>query len=274
MLRHNSVALFAIGIIFRLVCSASADDTNVQVADLEVGNTVGLYAKLTNCSEATVTVTATLENMTSSKPLPFTVDVLGDKLVGLLLFTVQNPDQPHHCSFHFDWKAGGMLKYKPKSYIYQLPFRDGPLKVIQGPHGSFSHYQGSGDEEAIDFAMPIGTEVYPARAGTVVAFRCDCKKGGPDVTFKKDVNYVTIKHDDGTFAEYGHLNNNGILVKLGDQVTPGKPIAYSGFTGWTTQPHLHFEVFYNESGRARKTLSVKFRLPSGRTLKPKWGQKQ
>jgi len=55
-------------------------------------------------------------------------------------------------------------------------------------------------------------------------------------------NYLTILHEDGTYADYLHLQFEGVTVELGDKVEAGDPIALSGNTGWSTGPHLHFIV--------------------------------
>ncbi len=67
-----------------------------------------------------------------------------------------------------------------------------------------------------------------------------------------------MKHDDGTFADYAYLKHNGVLVRLGDRVTPTRPIAYSGNTGYTRGPSLHLAVFNTLSGFREVTWPVKF----------------
>ena len=54
-------------------------------------------------------------------------------------------------------------------------------------------------------------------------------------------NYVVILHSDGTYATlYGHMSS--AVVQVGQSVTQGQTIGYGGTTGWSTGPHLHFEV--------------------------------
>lgn len=55
-------------------------------------------------------------------------------------------------------------------------------------------------------------------------------------------NRITVYHHSGLLTEYLHLTYNGTLVSLGDFVKRGQPIGLSGMTGFTTGPHLHFDV--------------------------------
>ena len=56
---------------------------------------------------------------------------------------------------------------------------------------------------------------------------------------------VMINHGNGIVTLYGH--NSKILVSEGDLVQQGQPIALAGSTGYSTGPHCHFEVRYNDS---------------------------
>lgn len=92
-----------------------------------------------------------------------------------------------------------------------------------------------------DFAIPIGSTVCTAAPGEVVSIRSEFNRGG-----KK----IFIDHGNGLMTTYAHLAR--ILVKVGDLVQRGQPIAlsgYSGIDGMITYPfgvpHLHFNVWLN-----------------------------
>ncbi len=93
----------------------------------------------------------------------------------------------------------------------------------QGLHG----YNG------VDFGANVGTTVLAAAAGDVIIARSGGWNGGYG-------NYIVISHANGTQTLYGHLSR--IIVEQGDRVYRGQTIGYSGNTGKSTGPHLHFEV--------------------------------
>ena len=57
--------------------------------------------------------------------------------------------------------------------------------------------------------------------------------------------YVKIDHGNGMQTLYAHCKAGSLMVKAGDKVTAGQPIARIGMTGFATGPHLHFEVIIN-----------------------------
>lgn len=123
-------------------------------------------------------------------------------------------------------------------YIYDLPFSEGTRhKIVQGYGGMFSHE----NKAALDFDMPEGTRIYAAREGVIYRFKDDSNEGGPFLKYEKKANYIIIKHNDGSFGCYWHLQKNGVVVKKGI-VAKGQLIGYSGNTGFALQPHLHFAV--------------------------------
>jgi murein DD-endopeptidase MepM/ murein hydrolase activator NlpD len=83
----------------------------------------------------------------------------------------------------------------------------------------------------IDIAGPTGTPIVAAAPGTVTYARWNSGGYG---------NLVEITHPDGSLTLYAH--NNRILVSEGQQVSQGQQIAEMGSTGFSTGPHLHFEI--------------------------------
>lgn len=123
-------------------------------------------------------------------------------------------------------------------FIYELPFKKGSkYKVLQGYGGLFTHQYTA----ALDFEMPVGSPIYAARSGIVYSFKENSDEGGIFSKYKNKANYIIIKHDDGSFGCYWHLQKNGVLVKKG-KVKAGQQIGISGATGQSFRPHLHFSV--------------------------------
>jgi len=112
--------------------------------------------------------------------------------------------------------------------------------VIQGVGGRFSHY--GMNYYAVDFAMPEGSVVCAAAAGRVVCVQQRFKTNTMDPTARTRANRIVIDHGNGYFTQYLHLLHNSALVKEGDIVTQGQPIGRSGNTGYSSQPHLHFQL--------------------------------
>jgi murein DD-endopeptidase MepM/ murein hydrolase activator NlpD len=96
--------------------------------------------------------------------------------------------------------------------------------------------------------------------------RDDSDKGGPSREYEGCANYILIRHADGTLANYAHLQKNGGLVKAGQHVRAGEQIGWSGNTGFSTGPHLHFCVFKTRSGSERKSLPVLFSTDQGQGI--------
>jgi murein DD-endopeptidase MepM/ murein hydrolase activator NlpD len=89
---------------------------------------------------------------------------------------------------------------------------------------------GSVNHPGFDLAASSGTEVAAAAGGTVV-------HAGPAGSYG---NLVTVRHDNGFETRYAHLSE--VDVKVGDVVQAGAELGKVGTTGYSTGPHLHFEI--------------------------------
>jgi murein DD-endopeptidase MepM/ murein hydrolase activator NlpD len=142
----------------------------------------------------------------------------------------------------FFWAPGNMLAVHKVDAIYQYPYGKGDnFPIVQGFGGGYSHSGAS--KYAVDFAMPIGTPIHAARAGVVIDMVEQHTRGGASRKYAKYANYVVILHEDDTTGEYYHLKKNGVAVTLGERVKAGQKIGYSGNTGFSSLPHLHFAVY-------------------------------
>ena len=114
-----------------------------------------------------------------------------------------------------------------KGYIW--PAR-GVLTSGFGPRWGRMH-------QGIDIAGPVGTPVVASAAGTVIF--AGWNSGGYG-------NLVKIWHDNGSVTYYAH--NSRILVRENQQVEQGQLIAEMGSTGFSTGPHVHFEIRQRDRG--------------------------
>lgn len=96
--------------------------------------------------------------------------------------------------------------------------------ITQGIHGW----------DAVDIGAPVGTPIHAAAAGKVIIARDNgAWNGGYG-------NYVVVNLDNGVQTLYAHMKR--AAVHAGETVGKDQIIGYVGMTGWTTGPHVHFEV--------------------------------
>lgn len=99
----------------------------------------------------------------------------------------------------------------------------------------------AGTHNGVDFGVSPGTPVKAALDGYIIGTGdtdLDCKGASYG-------RWVMIKHKNGLSTMYGHFQL--VKVKLGETVTVGQIIGYSGNTGYSTGPHLHFGLFVSSA---------------------------
>ena len=110
----------------------------------------------------------------------------------------------------------------------------GDAVYVQPSEGRFTSGFGARwgrSHNGIDIAGPIGTPIYAFTGGVV-------EEAGPASGFGQ---WVVLRHPDGTKTVYGHVNR--YFVRVGEEVEAGEQIAEIGNRGFSTGPHLHFEVY-------------------------------
>lgn len=168
--------------------------------------------------------------------------------------------------FNSSRKSKYIVKYgdfnqKIRKNVIAFPFPQGrAYKVMQGYNGKFSHNTIS-SSYAIDFDLQVGDTITSADKGYVVGVIEDYKEYGTSKAWRDNdkSNYITLYHPhSGLFTQYVHLNYKGALVKIGDFVEMGQPIGISGMTGFTTKPHLHFNVKYATAEQGLISTEITF----------------
>jgi murein DD-endopeptidase MepM/ murein hydrolase activator NlpD len=104
----------------------------------------------------------------------------------------------------------------------------------------------------VDFRAPMGSPIMAAGDGTVEKISWETGYG----------KYVRIRHDGGYETTYAHISSTPSDLHIGERVTQGQVIAYVGSTGYSTGPHLYYELRVN--GRYENPLTTE--LPAGTNL--------
>ena len=170
---------------------------------------------------------------------------------------------------------------------YVLPV-DKPVYIGQGFNGHSTHKRYVtdlgiiDDSYSLDFILDRGSNLYAARAGEIVKIVVEHSED--DNYFLREnesvdgnrlqnaldkTNAIIIQHDDGTYGFYLHLMENGIAnhpseerkLHVADRVEQGQLIGFSGNTGFSSLPHLHFCIYKRsiEQGVALESVPFKFK---------------
>ena len=119
-------------------------------------------------------------------------------------------------------------------HTYEAPTWINPIDGIITSLGGLRYNPVTGRREfhdGIDIAAPVGTVVVAPKDGTVLAVGVSSSFG----------RYLKLSHNDGYVSFMAHLYK--VPVRIGEAVRQGCRVAYSGNTGRSTGPHLHFGLF-------------------------------
>lgn len=133
------------------------------------------------------------------------------------------------------------------------------------------------DHEGSDFILEGGFDTMDAGSAMIVAAasgevvdlhdgeydRCHADLLSMDVScdgYPMLTNYITLRHEGGWLSSYLHLKKNSIIVRRGDQVHCGQALALIGSSGYSSAPHLHFEI-EDDLGRIWDPFAGEFSQP-------------
>lgn len=128
-----------------------------------------------------------------------------------------------------DWYVRKVLD-QAHAYRTTAPAAGGWVVPVDGRCSSGFGARGGEFHTGQDLAAPIGTPIVAASSGTVI-------EAGPAGGYGL---WVRIQHPGGLVTTYGHNHRN--LVRPGQPVHAGQPIAEVGDRGESTGPHLHFQI--------------------------------
>ena len=250
--------------------SANCKDNWICVDAIDQGDTIELHARNLRDYPITYTLRVRTENLLSNSPKTVTRTLAPRQSEQVMTLTSSDDDSDGDYRLSYDWTIGDKDAVHDDDHLYALPYSSGlSYRVLQGYGSRFSH---TGLEEfAIDFDMSVGTAVHAARAGVVARVEESHAKGCWEDGCGKFANFIVVLHNDGTTGEYFHLQENGALVSAGDRVAQGQKIAYSGNTGHTTMPHLHFAVYRAIEWGNTQSIPVRFQGVNGIIAHPRRG---
>lgn len=159
--------------------------------------------------------------------------------------------------FRFIGEDGKVAYYNDEGDSLIRPFLKAPLhysRITSGfTYNRFHPVIGKNTpHRAIDYAAATGTPIFAVGDGVIKQASWNGGYG----------NFISIRHNERFVTNYGHLSSYAKGIKPGVRVKQGQTIGYVGSTGWSTGPHLHYEVSVN--GTLVNPLKVEF--PKGDSI--------
>lgn len=228
----------------------------------------GFELEAENLNPYTVTMSIDFEllsNLKASTQLPLFIEIPGRSKKKVLQLSRISPVLGINYRSSYGWVRGSAFATHQDGYLYSIPFAKGStVNVSQGYHGDTSHKGLSA--YAVDFPVPVGTPIYAAREGIVVGAEGGSNIGGGSPEYRQYANYVIIEHSDGTMGNYYHLKQGGAAVAIGQKVKKGELIGFSGNTGYSTGPHLHFSVSKVDPISMRRPMNLPIKMESAQGI--------
>jgi len=131
-----------------------------------------------------------------------------------------------------------------------LPFPEAhTYRIIQGNNTDHTHNT-DWSRYAVDFDLKTNDTICAATDGYIVGLIDQYALGGKGDKWKPFSNFITLyEPKSGIYTQYVHFKQNGSLVKVGDKIFRGQPIALSGLTGQTDIEHLHFNCLVPDNSK-------------------------
>ena len=191
-------------------------------------------------------------NSSFSPPLPLVFSLRGLENKVVCRQNNLNPYQESQWYTNTLWFLGLRDRYHVPEVAYRLPFASGlSARAASVPNDTALPIP-------YMFQVPEDTAVVASRDGKVVFTEQRYDQNGLGEEMQRRVNQVIVMHPDGTLAHYRHLRPQGVTVKVGQQVSAGQSLGYSGQTGQCNGPVLGFQVTRLTDELQLQSLVLKF----------------
>lgn len=196
--------------------TAKGTERKVSATHEKVNSDFGTIKSISKYQKVDIKFSGKIEN----DKVKFTGTVNGEKFEADGSLKNGKVSATGYVGSNFGFKKGtGEFSYPlPRTYTITSPFG---YRVIDGRRNLHS---------GIDFGAPYGTDILASDSGTVIT-------SGWHKSYGK---HVIIDHGNNKFTLYGHASK--LIASPGKKVKKGEKIAEVGSTGWSTGPHLHFEI--------------------------------
>lgn len=203
--------------------------------------------------------------LSQTEPLQWLVNGPGDQY--LMQLQPKDPNRSWRYQWRYDYTLGPpKTKVSVQQPVIASPVAGGPFWISQGFMGEASHSGHPQSHYAVDIVVPADTPIIAVAAGQVMDVERDFSRAGWSKEYADEANFVRVLHSDGIMAVYAHLRADGIEVVPGQHVKTGQLLGYSGNTGYSSGPHLHFALQVN---RDHSLQSIPFEFHGiGRSPRP------
>jgi murein DD-endopeptidase MepM/ murein hydrolase activator NlpD len=149
--------------------------------------------------------------------------------------------------------------------VLEFPVSGVVITQYYGPTKFAERAYRTGFHTGTDFSAVIGTPIFAVGDGTIT--RTDNNDRGKSRWNRYQYGqYILVAHNNNLTSLYAHLSR--VLVKTGDTVKKGELIGYSGNSGYTFGPHLHFGIYWTPSIQLKPVPPAAGLVPIGVTIDP------
>lgn len=193
-----------------------------------------------------------LDNYSTFNGNPTTITVMPNSTSSICKLTIINKARKTDFNYRYQYVSGtSEVRFDPQT-VYLLPVKEGKSTKIGSVTSIGSYLKKDLEDNAMGYvfeAEPNDT-IYAIRKGVVY----DIEDGNDDYTvqfYKREQNRLSIYHKDGTISQYFRVKKGSALVKNGDAVEAGQPLALAaGKMG--EKAHVLISFFYFDEKKAKK----------------------